>query len=375
LIASDGTTAFDALTGGDGASIGSDTMADGGSVEGGRLRIAPVSIGRGVWIGNRCSVGGGVVMEDASGLGDLSMLPDRTRVPAGELWQGSPARPAGRLEPMVSRPPWNAGSALAHLVGVFLFPLLTMGAIFPGLMVITHLGHQDPGFRFLVAAPLVAASFVFFLCLEVWAFKRLLLGRLREGRYPVGGGFYARKWFFDQMMDLSLEVTGTLYTTMYLAPWLRALGARLGPRSEISTIRFLHPDLLSAGAECFLADDVLVGGQRVRGGFVDIGRTRLGDRTFVGNSAILPAGVAVGSNVLIGTLSAPPASAKGSVPDGTAWFGSPAILLPARQKAAGFSEEQTYRPPPRLVALRLFIEFFRVLLPSTIFVACWPLSS
>jgi len=362
-----GLTSFDIFSIGDNSSIGPDSTVDGVTVEDGLLKIAPVTIGRGCFIGNRCSVGSGAVVEDGAGLGALSMLPDGARIPPGESWSGSPALPAGKLQPETPRAPWSAGSYFAHGAGALLFPLVTLAAIFPGLMVITHLGHISEGYLFLVAAPAVALSFVVLLCAEVWAVKWLLLGRIRAGRYPVGGSFYVRKWFFDQLMDLSLEVIGTFYTTLYLPPWLKALGAKLGPRSEISTIRFIHPDLLEAGAECFMADDVSVGAPTVRGGWAAIGVTKVGSRVFLGNSAFIPAGSVLGSNTLIGVLSIPPVSPS-PVPDGSSWLGSPAINLPARQKAQGFTEAQTYDPPRRLVALRLFIEFFRVILPSTIFV-------
>ena len=368
FIGSHGLATFDVFSLGDGSSIGVDTTIDGASVEGGMLRIAPVTIGRSCYVGNRCSLGGNTVMEDGAGLEDLSMIQDGVRVPAGELWRGSPASCAGKLEPETARRPWNLARGLAYLVGVFIFPLVTLAAIFPGLMVIIHLGHMDEGFFFLVVAPLVAVSFVVLLCTEVWALKWLLIGRMREGRYPLEGSFYVRKWFFDQLMGLSLEVLGTLYTTLYLRPWLRALGARIGPRSEISTIYLVHPDLLTAGAECFLADDVLVGAPRVRSGWISIGRARAGERVFIGNSAVLPAGTMLGSNVLVGTLSMPPERPQDQLRDGAAWFGSPAIRLPERQRSGNFLETQTYRPAGHLVALRLFIEFFRVILPSTLFV-------
>ncbi len=368
FLRSHGLSAFDVLTVGDGASVGVDVTLDGTSVEGGWLKIAPVTVGRGAWIGHRCSIGGGASVEDGAGLDDLSMLPDGARVPAGELWRGSPAAPAGPMPVEESRPPWSARGWCASVLGVFLFPFVVLAAVFPGLMLMTHLGHADEGYTFLVAAPFAAFSFVVFLCAEVWAFKWLLLGRMEEGRYPVDGPLYRRKWFFDQLMVLSLEVTATLYTTLYLRPWLRAMGARIGPRSEVSTIRLIQPDLLEAGAECFLADDVLAGAARVRGGWLEVGRARVGDRAFVGNSAVLPPGAVLGNGVLIGTLSIPPEGPRGPVPDGTTWFGSPAIRLPARALHTGFGEASTYRPTAKLVVQRLFVEFFRVVLPSTLFV-------
>jgi len=363
-----GLATFDVLSIGEGSSIGTDTSMDGTSVEGGWLKISPVTIGRNCWIGNRCSLGARTTLEDGAGLDDLSMLPDDARIPAGQLWAGSPAVAAGSMAPLPMRAPWSAASMIAQILGILIFPLITLAGIFPGLMAIVYFGHRDPGYFFLIASPLVALSFVVFLCLEVWFFKWVLLGRMRPGRYPVGGSFYVRLWFFDQLMDLSLEVIGTFYTTLYLAPWLKALGARIGARSEISTIRLIHPDLLSTGPECFLADDVMVGTPHVRAGWITIGRTRLGERVFVGNGAVLPAEVRLGDNVLIGALSLAPLGKAAPVSPGSSWFGSPPIYLPARQKPQAFSEQTTYRPARFLIAIRLVIEFFRIILPSTLFV-------
>jgi non-ribosomal peptide synthetase-like protein len=166
FIGEDGLATFDVFTAGDGSAIGLDTTVDGATVENGTLKIAPVTIGRGCAVGNRCALGGGTVMEDGSCLGDLSMLPDGTRIPAGEFWRGSPAAPAGFAAALAARPPWGAASWAALTLGIFLVPLVPLAAIFPGLMAITHLGHLDEGFTFLVVAPLIALSFVCLLCAE-----------------------------------------------------------------------------------------------------------------------------------------------------------------------------------------------------------------
>ncbi|MFI5361734.1 MAG: Pls/PosA family non-ribosomal peptide synthetase [Elusimicrobiota bacterium] len=361
---SNGLATFDLMSVGDGSSVGMDTSLDGSFVDGGMLHLAPITIGRGCFIGNRCSIGANAVMEDGAGLDDLSMLEDGARVPAGELWKGSPAARAGRLEAEAARSPWSVPSALLQIAGVMLFPSVTLIALFPGWMLMTHLGHLDEGYSFLMIAPLIALTFVVFFCLEIWALKWLLIGRLREGRYPIGGSFYVRKWLFDQVMDITLEVTESLYTTLYLRPWLKILGARIGPRSEIDAIRF-QPDLFSAEEECFMGGDVLIGAPRARSGWVEYRAVRAGRRVFGGAGSVLPGGSVLGSNVLVGTLSIPPGGAP--VPDDSAWFGSPPIALRARPGQNRFSESETYRPPARLVALRLFIEFFRVILPLTLF--------
>ena len=78
--------AFDVLTIGDDSSIGMESGLDASSVEGGMLRIAPIRIGKRCMVGNRAFLGCDTVMEDGSGLGNLSMLPDSTTIPAGQLW-------------------------------------------------------------------------------------------------------------------------------------------------------------------------------------------------------------------------------------------------------------------------------------------------
>ena len=102
--------------------------------------------------------------------------------------------------------------------------------------------------------------------------------------------YYLRKWFVDQTLDLSLDILGPLYASVYLTPWYRLLGAKLGYGAEISTASFISPDLLSIGDESFIADSVSLGAPRVRDGAMTLGRNHIGKRSFIGNSAMLPPG-------------------------------------------------------------------------------------
>jgi len=141
----------------------------------------------------------------------------------------------------------------------------------------------------------------------------------------------------------------------------------MGKRVEISTVEFISPDLLVTGDECFLADSVSIGASHVRDGYIDIAKTYIGNRTFIGNSAVISPNTRLGNNVLVGVLSkmrTEDLPAK----DGTSWFGSPAVFLPKRVVNQDFSSSLTYQPARKLFFQRYAIEFFRVVLPATLFI-------
>jgi non-ribosomal peptide synthetase-like protein len=170
-------------------------------------------------------------------------------------------------------------------------------------------------------------------------------------------------------MDISLDIMGPLYATLYLNPWYRALGAKMGRKAEISTACAASPDLLEIGAESFIADAVLLGVPEVNAGRLSLRPTRIGARTFVGNSALIPAGSSLGDRTLIGVLSTPPLEHPGAQEPDTTWLGSPALRLPRRAASQEFPEETTFKPSRKLILQRLLIEGLRIMLPLAIFVA------
>jgi non-ribosomal peptide synthetase-like protein len=193
--------------------------------------------------------------------------------------------------------------------------------------------------------------------------KRVVMPTARPGVFPLRSWFGLRKWLADSLMSTSLALTNSLYATLYTAPWLRLLGAKIGPRAEVSTVSHIDPDLLVVGAESFVADLAVLGAARHYHGCIALGLTEVGTRTFVGNAALVPGNTKLAHNSLLGVLSVPPAR---PIEPGTSWLGAPAIFLPRRQVSEKFDEGLTYRPPARLVACRLAIEFFRVMLPAVL---------
>jgi len=378
FLQTDNFAIYDLLAIGDDSSINAEASLLGYRVSEGTLHVGAIAIGQRCFVGTRAALELGSSMGNDSALEDLSLLSTGQHIGSGATWLGSPAqaRPSENSSP-VQHPRAAATTAssasnsfafgLMHALGLLVFPALVVAALFPGIVLMNRLNYLDPYYWYLLLSPLVGSSFIALLCLEIIALKWLFLGRIRPGRFPLRSWYYLRKWFVDKSLELSLDVIGPLYASVYLSPWYKLLGARIGRGAEVSTASFISPDLLEIGEESFIADNASLGAPRVEHGFVEIGPNQIGRRAFIGNSAMLPPGAKIGDDVLIGCLSAPPCPADALRQD-TSWLGSPALFLPQRLKTGTFGPEATFNPPARLRILRATIEFVRVISPSTGFI-------
>ncbi|HTB64047.1 MAG TPA: Pls/PosA family non-ribosomal peptide synthetase, partial [Opitutales bacterium] len=368
------TDSFDApdlLDIGEGSSICTGAALLCSRIENGLLKIAATTVGRGCHVGNGSVVAAGSVLRDRAHLGDLSLLPSGGIIPANEMWCGSPAAKVGIVPPAPPLAPLNVRIAhgLVFAALFFIFPLLSIAPIFPGMILLTEIDQMTSGYDWLLLSPLLALVFIAGTCLEIATLKWLVVGEVQPGKWSVYSNYYVRLWFVDKLMDLSLETVNSLYATLYLNPWFRLLGATVGVRAEISTASSVSHDLLELGDESFIADAVMLGVPSVRDGVLELGQTKIGKRAFIGNSALVPAGCAVGEEVLIGCLSVPPTDEAQATTKGSSWFGTPAIQLPRRQHTLQFDEASRFKPTRKLLSQRMIIEAVRVLLPVTVYVA------
>jgi non-ribosomal peptide synthetase-like protein len=372
-FATDCVRGFDLVEVGDDTCIGVDARLEAYSITDGVLRLGPISIGSGCCVGARAVIAHGTRMENGSELGDLGMLPEGARIPENQHWVGSPALPLAN-PPVRNQEDARPGllrilaMAIAQGFGAFLVPVVFLASILPGMLLLNELWIKIPGyFAYLWAVPIAAISYILLLSLLILMVKRAVMGRVKPGTYDLHSFYYLRKWFVDQLLEISLDLLGPLYATLYLNPWFRALGAKIGPRAEISTAGAATPDLLDIGEETFIADAASLGTPRYDRGRITLAPTRVGRRAFVGNSAVVPGGTILGDQTLVGVLSTPPLDPLEAARIDASWLGSPAIYLPRRQHAEGFADEETYKPSRKLVALRLVIEFFRVTMPAMVF--------
>jgi non-ribosomal peptide synthetase-like protein len=354
------------------------SINDGASLVGyeivnGRLEIGSIKIGRDCFVGGNTMLGLNTQLEDRSRIGDLAYLKNNVTIPPGEEWVGSPAR----LDPNFKKnhqldgelstiPKCSILLKFGYLVGAISLWLVPFISAIPGFLLWQELLKELMIYELIVPAAILGSlSFVGVFCIQVLLYKWILVGKIKPGRQPVYSSFGLRKWWIDRLMEMSVDMMPTLYSTLYLIPWLRMLGAKIGARTEISTATNITPDLLTIGSESFIADTVSLGGIKVDRGWMELAPTKVGSQTFVGNGAVVPSNSIIADNCLIGCFSIPPVSDTPMQPD-TAWLGSPAIYIPHREVVDSYDESQTYKPPSYLYIIRLAIEFLRVTIPGSI---------
>lgn len=285
--------AFDLVSIGDGTCIASDTHILGYRIESGWLIIGKVSIGSECFVGTHCSLGLDVEMQSRSRLDDLSHLADGTVIEAGQGLRGSPAKPANvdlgdlqnRAGPAKGRRRRSLFYGFVHLLLIYTMGYFLIVSVLPALVMVGYALYVW-GAPWAIAAAFasVPMTLVWYLFLVV-AVKRIAIGRIIPGVYNRFSKDYVRYWFFAYMLTNTLHIVLALYATLFLPPFLRLLGAKVGPGAEISTAMHIMPDLLDIGGGSFLADACIVGGHRDYLGLVELRPNRIGARSFIGNSS------------------------------------------------------------------------------------------
>jgi non-ribosomal peptide synthetase-like protein len=333
----------------------------------GELHMRPIKIGRGCMIGVRSGVAGGGTLEEGVTLRDLTCVSTGMRVGAYEEWGGSPAKKVDdpkwekydpNKQPSRAKVGWFAAAQAVLAV------VLTYIESLPFIAVAFWMYNSSEGFLAYLQEPLFAVALVGIACVQALIVKWLVIGKLRAGSFPNPGLYALRKWFTDKHLELVSAAIVPVYDSLFARAWCMALGMKCGPRCEIALPRRLPYDLVTMGEESFWASEVSIGMPFRRNGEIRLEHTTIGNRAFLGNDSVMPQGVHVPDECLMGVLSLwPPQSETGLAP-GQAWLGSPAFQLPQRQRSDQFDVALTYRPTKRLYAERLVHEAFRIVLPS-----------
>ncbi|MBZ5735013.1 amino acid adenylation domain-containing protein [Nocardioides sp. TRM66260-LWL] len=357
---------------GDGCSIEPEVDLSGYWIDGDLLHLGALSVGRRARVGTRSTLCPGAVVGDEAEVAPGSAVVGA--VPDGEFWSGAPAA----LASSSARGPWSArpdsrrgwsllygavGLVLASLpavaIGVTALVLLALAGPLGIAPEVPVDGTAEAAGRlvpWLVPLALLAAllgSVV--LAVLVAAVVRLAGVGLEPGVHPVRGRVALQVWATMRVLDEARTWLFPLYSSQLTPAWLRLLGARIGADVEASTV-LMVPSLTTVGELAFLADDTLVGGYELGGGWLRVERVKIGKRSFLGNSGMAAPGRRIPKRSLVAVLSAAPARKVAKA--GVSWLGSPPA--PLRRPDGEGDDARTYAPARRLKVARAAWEVARL---------------
>ncbi len=348
------------LTLGRGCSVEPEVDLAGHWLDGGHLHIGRVHVGADARVGARSTLLPGADVGDGAEVAAGSAV--FGVIPAGEAWSGAPALFSGTArgpwgdDRPPNRPAWLAAYAASAVV----LSLLPIIAVVAGLAVAAPALTRATGIADAVGTaalwllPATVVGVAVLAALVLLAVRLLSLG-LEVGHHPVHGRQAWQAWSILRVLDEARTWLFPLYSSGLTPAWLRALGADIGSDVEASTVLMIPP-FVRVGSGAFLADDTLVGGYELGGGWLRVEHVRVGKGAFVGNSGMAAPGRRVPKKALVAVLSAAPQ--RGAAKPGTSWLGSPP--RPLRRDHDDSDTARTYAPPRRLKVARALVEVCRV---------------
>ncbi|WP_405620781.1 Pls/PosA family non-ribosomal peptide synthetase [Streptomyces sp. NBC_00076] len=313
----------------------------------GRIRTGRVTLGSGVYVGEKTVLDIGTTMGDDSQLGHSSALYDGLAVPAGQRWHGSPAQRTDidhvRIPPAHCSTARRFGYGLAGLLQTLLLyvPLGLGGAHLlltaaPELEVLFAPDSQDlASARFYVEAlALSLALFTAFLVIGlaiVTLVPRLLRPFLRPDRvYPLYGFHYSVHRAIARLTNIKF-FTWLCGDSSYIVPYLRALGYDLRAVEQTGSnfgteVQHETPYLATVGSGTMVADGLSIVNADFSATSFRVSRTTIGPHNFLGNHIAYPAGGRTGENVLLATKVMVPLD--GEIREGVGLLGSPCFEIP-----------------------------------------------
>ncbi|MCX6398947.1 MAG: amino acid adenylation domain-containing protein [Propionibacteriales bacterium] len=354
------------LTVGKGASVEPEVDLTGYWIDGDTLHVGGIRVGARARVGTRSMLCPGAVVGD-----DAEVAPGSAvfgEVPSGEFWSGAPATRASSAArgPWAERPPASRRAlrlwALSYAcvaAGLAVLPSIAVTAVALPILLLADVDGTDGAgeaagalLPWLVPGVVLGCLLLAGLILGV---VRLLGRGVQPGAHPLQSRPALSVWATIRVLDEARTWLFPLYSSQLTPIWLRLLGARIGKDVEASTVLMI-PSLTTVSDQAFLADDTLIGGYELGGGWLRAGQVKVGKRAFVGNSAMAAPGRKVPKRSLVAVLSAAPA--RNTMKAGESWLGSPPA--PLRRAAQGSADERTYAPPTRLKLARACWEIARL---------------
>ncbi|RMI32920.1 Pls/PosA family non-ribosomal peptide synthetase [Nocardia stercoris] len=343
---------------GDGCSVEPEVDLSGYWIDGDRVHLGPIEIGPGAVVGARSILLPGTKIGRNAEIAPGSAVAGKVK--AEQEWAGSPAVKVGKARhrwPDQSPPRARHWIAIFGISSMLLAAVPVLGLAAGGACVAWWIRDTATlgaglGRAFVILPVASLVSLGVYAAVTIVAVRALSIG-LTTGHHPVRSRVGWQAWATERLLDSARTFLFPMYAGLLTPIWLRLLGAKVGKQVEASTVLML-PKFTTVADGAFLADNTMIAGYELGGGWMRIGESKVGKRAFLGNSGMTAPGRRVPKNGLVAVLSAAPSKAKA----GSSWLGSPPVRL--RRAAGGGDLERTFRPPLRLRIARAVVETCRL---------------
>ncbi|MYU04464.1 peptide synthetase [Streptomyces sp. SID8366] len=337
----------DLVTIGAGTVIRKDSFILGYRAHRGRIQTGRITLGEGVFIGEKTTLDIDTAMGDGAQLGHASALHRGQAVPAGERWHGSPAEPTGtdylRVPPArcgTLRRAWFGLGTLLQLV--FVYIPLAVGGMYILFTAVPAIGDRlDPDTDDLAPGQLLTDALLLSLALflgfilvglvVLYTLPRLLRLVVRPDRvYPLYGARYALHRVTARLTNVKFYAW-LFGDSSFVVHYLRGLGYNLSHVEQTGSnfgteVQHETPLLVSVGSGTMVADGLSVLNADYSSTSFRLSQVSIGPRNFLGNNIAYPVGGRTGENCLLATKVMIPLD--GEIRQGVGLLGSPCFEIP-----------------------------------------------
>ena len=338
----------DMLTIGADSVVRKDSYLNGYRARAGQIETGLVTIGAGAFVGEQTVLDIDTVIGAGGQLGHSSALHAGQLVPAGQVWHGSPAEPAGAGSSYLTVDPVRCGR-LRRASYTTTQLIVTLAVIAPAAigvagLEVSHprlLGRLLPARQYvtswtfdrdlLAIAATALAGLIFAAVLALSTVLRLASRALKPGRaYPLYGWHYSLQRGVARLTNIPL-LTALFGDSSVIVQYLTAVGYRLRPVQQTGSnfgmaVKHAMPALTAVGAGTMVSDRLSIMNAEYSSSSFRVRQAAIGARNFLGNGIAYPAGGRTGDDCLLATKVMIPVT--GPVRTGTGLLGSPCFEIP-----------------------------------------------
>jgi non-ribosomal peptide synthetase-like protein len=338
----------DLLTIGAGSVIRKDSYLNGYRARAGQIETGLVTIGAGAFVGEQTVLDINTAIGAGGQLGHSSALHAGQLVPAGQVWHGSPAEPAGAGCSYLTIDAAPCGrlrrASYPAIQLIVTLAVIAPAAIGVAGLEVSHprlLGGLLPARQFvtswtfdrdlLAIAATAIAGLIFAAVLALSTVLQLAGRALQPGHaYPLYGWRYTLQRSVARLTNIPL-LTALFGDSSVIVRYLTAVGYRLRPIVQTGSnfgmaVKHEMPALTAVGAGTMVSDRLSVMNAEFSSSSFRVRQAAIGARNFLGNGIAYPAGGRTGDDCLLATKVMIPVA--GPVRTGTGLLGSPCFEIP-----------------------------------------------